>query len=396
MTDMSRYAQRGVSAGKEEVHDAVKNLDKGLFPNAVCKILPDFFSNDETKCLVKHADGAGTKILLAYVYWRETGDMSVWEGIAQDSFVMNLDDLLCVGVTSNIAVSTTINRNKHLIPGEVIAAMINGVQKMVDKMNEHGILIYNAGGETADVGDLVRTITLDNDFMASIKRDQVIDNKIRAGDVIVGLSSSGRATYETEYNSGMGSNGLTSARHDLFNKEVAKKYPESYDPNTDQSLIWSGSLSLTTPVTVDDGLTVDAAKLVLSPTRTYAPIIKKILDRFNNDNGLHGIVHCTGGGQTKVLHYVSDDVKIVKDNLLPVPILFQMIQKYSNTVWQEMYKVYNCGHRMELYVDPAIADDIIEIANSFNVDAQVVGSVEKNTTGTKSLVINSENGIFHY
>ena len=390
-TNMSsnRYNLRGVSADKEDVHSAIKNVDKGLFPQAFCKIVPDYLSNDDDYCFVMHADGAGTKSSLAYMYWKETGDISVWKGIAQDALVMNLDDLLCVGVTDNILLSSTIGRNKNLIPGEVISAIINGTEELLSDLRNQGVDIKSTGGETADVGDLVRTIIVDSTVVARLKREDVISNhNIQDGDVIVGLSSFGQASYESEYNGGMGSNGLTSARHDVFSKYLANKYPESFDPSVPEDLIYSGTKSLTD---TQDDLTVDIGKLVLSPTRTYAPVIKKILDAYRNH--IHGMVHCSGGAQTKVLHFV-DDVHVIKDNLFDIPPLFELIQKESNTDWKEMYKVFNMGHRMELYVPQEIADDIIAISKQFNVDAKVVGRVEANEG--KKLTIKSQYGEFVY
>jgi phosphoribosylformylglycinamidine cyclo-ligase len=390
-TNMSsnRYNLRGVSADKEDVHSAIKNVDKGLFPQAFCKIVPDYLSNDDDYCVVMHADGAGTKSSLAYMYWKETGDISVWKGIAQDALVMNLDDLLCVGVTDNILLSSTIGRNKNLIPGEVISAIINGTEELLSDLRSQGVDIKSTGGETADVGDLVRTIIVDSTVVARLKREDVISNhNIQDGDVIVGLSSFGQASYELEYNGGMGSNGLTSARHDVFSKYLANKYPESFDPSVPEDLIYSGTKTLTD---TQDDLTVDIGKLVLSPTRTYAPVIKKILDGYRND--IHGMVHCSGGAQTKVLHFV-DDVHVIKDNLFDIPPLFELIQKESNTDWKEMYKVFNMGHRMELYVPEEIADNIIAISKQFNVDAKVVGRVEANEG--KKLTIKSQYGEFVY
>ncbi len=385
-----RYAQRGVSAGKEDVHNAIKNVDKGLFPQAFCKIVPDHLTGSEDHCLIMHADGAGTKSSLAYMYWKETGDLTVWKGIAQDALIMNIDDLLCVGATDNILLSSTIGRNKNLIPGEVISAIINGTEKLIADLKTHGVEIISTGGETADVGDLVRTIIVDSTVTARMKRSEVVDNaNITAGDVIVGLSSYGQASYETEYNGGMGSNGLTSARHDVFNKAVATQYPESYDAQVPVDLVYSGSKNLTDAV---DGSPLDAGKLVLSPTRTYAPIIKKILDTVDRSQ-LHGMVHCSGGAQTKVLHFV-DNLHIIKDNLFELPPLFKMIQEESGTDWKEMYQVFNMGHRMELYVNPSIAQEIIAISKSFNVDAQIVGRVE--ASEAKKLTIESEFGIFEY
>ena len=385
-----RYAQRGVSASKEDVHNAIKNIDKGLFPKAFCKIVPDYLTGSEEHCLVMHADGAGTKSSLAYMYWKETGDIGVWKGIAQDALIMNIDDLICVGATDHIMLSSTIGRNKNLVPGEVISAIINGTEDLIADLREHGITIYSTGGETADVGDLVRTIIVDSTVTARIKRSEVIDNaNIKAGDVIVGLSSYGQATYETEYNGGMGSNGLTSARHDVFSKYLAQKYPESFDASVPPELIYSGGKKLTDPVT---GAPLDAGKLVLSPTRTYAPIVRKILDTHNSDQ-IHGMVHCSGGAQTKVLHFV-DNLHIIKDNLFKVPPLFNLIQEQSGTDWREMYQVFNCGHRLELYVDESCALDLVAISKSFNVDAQIIGRVEGNSS--KKLTISTEYGEFIY
>lgn len=389
-SNSKRYAQRGVSASKEDVHNAIKNIDKGLFPQAFCKIVPDYLTGDEDYCLVMHADGAGTKSSLAYMYWKETGDLSVWKGIAQDALIMNVDDLICVGATDNIMLSSTIGRNKNLIPGEVIAALINGSEELISDLGDHGITIRSTGGETADVGDLVRTIIVDSTVTARMKRADVVNNaNITAGDVIVGLSSSGQATYEKEYNGGMGSNGLTSARHDVFSKYLADKYPESYDAAVPAELVYSGQVKLTDPV---PGTPLDAGKLVLSPTRTYAPIVKKILEKYSPAE-IHGMVHCSGGAQTKILHFI-DNLHIVKDNLFPVPPLFQLIQEQSGTDWKEMYQVFNCGHRLELYVKPAIAADLIAISESFGVAAQVIGSVAAHPV--KKLTINSEFGTFIY
>jgi len=385
----NRYNLRGVSAQKEDVHNAIKNVDKGLFPKAFCKIVPDYLTNDKDYCLVMHADGAGTKSSLAYMYWKETGDLSVWKGIAQDALIMNIDDLICVGATDNIMLSSTIGRNKNLITGEVLSAIINGGEELLAELKEFGMTIHSTGGETADVGDLVRTIIVDSTVTARLKRSEVIDNaNIKAGDVIVGLESFGQATYEKEYNGGMGSNGLTSARHDVFDKYLAKKYPESFDPAVPEDLIYSGSKKLTDAVA---DVSLDAGKLVLSPTRTYAPIIKKILE--NHAKNVHGMVHCSGGAQTKILHFV-DNLHIIKDNLFEVPPLFKMIQEQSKTDWSEMYQVFNCGHRMEIYVPKEIAEDIIAISKSFNVNAQIVGRVE--TSSKKKLTITSEYGKFVY
>ncbi len=389
----NRYNQRGVSASKEDVHQAIKNIDKGIFPQAFCKIIPDILGNDEAFCNIMHADGAGTKSSLAYVYWKETGDISVWKGIAQDAIIMNIDDLICVGATDNILLSSTIGRNKNLIPGEVIAAIINGTEEILAELREQGISIYSTGGETADVGDLVRTIIVDSTVTCRIERNKIISNdNIQAGDVIVGLSSSGQASYETEYNGGMGSNGLTSARHDVFDKSVANAYPESFDPAVPFDLVFSGGKKLTDQVQIDENTSVTAGKLVLSPTRTYAPVIKKVLESHRKQ--IHGIVHCSGGAQTKVLHFVNDNVHIIKDNMFPVPPLFQLIQEQSGTDWKEMYKVFNMGHRMELYVPAAIAEDIIAISKSFNIDAQIIGRVE--SADKKQVTINSDKGNYTY
>lgn len=385
-----RYAMRGVSASKEDVHNAIKNIDKGLFSQAFCKIIPDFLTNDEDYCIIMHADGAGTKSSLAYMYWKETGDISVWKGIAQDALIMNIDDLLCVGATDNILLSSTIGRNKNLIPSEVISAIINGTEELISELKTFGVTIHSTGGETADVGDVVRTIIVDSTVTARMKRSQVIDNaNIQAGDVIVGLASFGQASYEKSYNGGMGSNGLTSARHDVFDHYLAQKYPESYDAAVPNDLVYSGKVKLTDEV---KNAPIDAGKLVLSPTRTYAPIIKKILEKYDA-NTIHGMVHCSGGAQTKVLHFINQ-LHVIKDNLFPVPPLFQLIQEQSKTDWKEMYQVFNCGHRMELYVPEAIANDIIGISKSFNVDAQIIGRVEESST--KKLTINSEFGVFEY
>lgn len=385
-----RYAMRGVSASKEDVHNAIKNIDKGLFPQAFCKIIPDFLTNDEDYCIIMHADGAGTKSSLAYMYWKETGDISVWKGIAQDALIMNIDDLLCVGATDNILLSSTIGRNKNLIPSEVISAIINGTEELISELKTFGVTIHSTGGETADVGDVVRTIIVDSTVTARMKRSQVIDNaNIQAGDVIVGLASFGQASYEKSYNGGMGSNGLTSARHDVFDHYLAHKYPESFDAAVPNDLVYSGKVKLTDEV---KNAPIDAGKLVLSPTRTYAPIIKKILEKYDA-NTIHGMVHCSGGAQTKVLHFINQ-LHVIKDNLFPVPPLFQLIQEQSKTDWKEMYQVFNCGHRMELYVPEAIANDIIAISKSFNVDAQIIGRVEQ--SNTKRLTINSEFGVFEY
>ncbi len=385
-----RYAQRGVSAGKEDVHNAIKNVDKGLFPKAFCKIVPDFLSGDEDYCLIMHADGAGTKSSLAYAYWKETTDISVWKGIAQDALVMNLDDLLCVGAVDNIMLSSTIGRNKNLIPGEVISAIIEGTEELITELKKFDVNIHSTGGETADVGDLVRTIIVDSTVTARLKRTEVIDNaNIRPGDVIVGLASFGQATYETQYNGGMGSNGLTSARHDVFSKYLAVQYPESYDAAVPENLVYSGSKKLLDEVSESP---LNAGKLVLSPTRTYAPVIKKILSKFSNKQ-IHGMVHCSGGGQTKILHFI-DNLHIVKDNLFETPLLFKLIQNESKSDWKEMYQVFNMGHRMELYVPKEISDEIIAISKSFNIEAQIVGRVE--FSEKKKLTIKSVHGEFEY
>ena len=389
MDSKQRYMMRGVSAAKEDVHNAIKNIDKGIFPQAYCKLIPDILGGDPEYCNIMHADGAGTKSALAYMYWKETGDLSVWKGIAQDALIMNTDDLLCVGAVDNILVSSTIGRNKMLIPGEVISAIINGTDELLQQMRDMGIGIYATGGETADVGDLVRTIIVDSTVTCRMKRSDVIDNaNINPGDVIVGLSSTGQATYEHRYNGGMGSNGLTSARHDVFAKYLAEKFPESYDQAVPNELVYSGKYRLTEKI---EGLTVDAGQLVLSPTRTYAPIIRKISDELHPE--IHGMVHCTGGAQTKVLHFVGENCKVVKDNMFPIPPLFQIIHDCSGTDWKEMYQVFNMGHRMEIYVKPEFADQVIAISKSFGVDAQVVGRIEE---GTRSLTIKSEYGEFNY
>ncbi len=385
-----RYSQRGVSASKEDVHNAIKNIDKGLFPKAFCKIVPDYLTNDEAYCLVMHADGAGTKSSLAYMYWKETGDISVWKGIAQDALIMNIDDLICVGATDHIMLSSTIGRNKNLIPGEVISAIINGTEELISDLASHGISIHSTGGETADVGDLVRTIIVDSTVTARLKRSNVIDNaNIKAGDVIVGLASYGQASYEKEYNGGMGSNGLTSARHDVFSKYLANTYPESFDAAVPDELVYSGKTKLTDVVANSP---LDAGKLVLSPTRTYAPIVKKVLEKYDA-NAIHGMVHCSGGAQTKILHFI-DQFHIIKDNLFPIPPLFKLIQEQSGTDWKEMYQVFNCGHRLEFYVDEAIAEDLIAIAQRFDVEARIIGRVAENPT--KKLTIQSEFGTYHY
>lgn len=385
-----RYALRGVSASKEDVHNAIKNIDKGLFPQAFCKIIPDYLTQDEDYCIIMHADGAGTKSSLAYMYWKETGDISVWKGISQDALIMNIDDLLCVGATDNILLSSTIGRNKNLIPSEVISAIINGTEELISELKTFGVTIHSTGGETADVGDIVRSIIVDSTVTARMKRSDVIDNaNIMAGDVIVGLASFGQATYEKGYNGGMGSNGLTSARHDVFDNYLAQKYPESYDAAVPQDLVYSGKVRLTDKV---ENSPIDAGKLVLSPTRTYAPIIKKILEKYKS-NSIHGMVHCSGGAQTKILHFV-EKLHIIKDNLFPVPPLFQLIQEQSKTDWKEMYQVFNCGHRMEIYVPENIAEDIVAISKSFDVDAQIVGRVE--AADNKKLTITSAYGVFEY
>ena len=385
----NRYQARGVSAGKEDVHNAIKNVDKGLFPQAFCKIVPDYLTGDDDYCVVMHADGAGTKTSLAYMYWKKTGDISVWKGIAQDALIMNIDDLLCVGATGPILLSSTIGRNKNLIPGSVISEIINGTEALLKDLRSHGIEIYSTGGETADVGDLVRTIIVDSTVIARMKRSDVISNhKIQAGDCIIGLSSYGQASYENTYNSGMGSNGLTSARHDVFNYQLAKEFPESFDPNLPNELVYSGGKLLEDEVA---NLPLDAGKLVLSPTRTYAPVIKKILDQFRPQ--IHGMVHCSGGAQTKVLHFVNN-LHIIKDNLFPIPPLFLMIQEESGTSWEEMYKVFNMGHRMEIYVPLEVASDLITISESFGIAAQVIGKVD--SFDGKQVSIKSEKGEFSY
>ena len=387
---LDRYNLRGVSADKEDVHNAIKNVDKGLFPKSFCKIVPDYLSNDSDYCLVMHADGAGTKSSLAYMYWKETGDLSVWKGIAQDALVMNIDDLLCVGAVDNIMLSSTIGRNKNLISGDVIKAIIEGTEELITEMSNYGVNIKSTGGETADVGDLVRTIIVDSTVVARMKKSDVIDNaNISNGDLIVGLESFGKANYESQYNGGMGSNGLTSARHDVFSKKLASKYPESYDPQVPDNLIYSGSYDLLQKI---KGVELDAGKLVLSPTRTYAPVIKKILNKFDSKS-IHGMIHCSGGAQTKILHFI-DNLHIIKDNLFETPPLFSIIQKESSTEWKEMYKVFNMGHRMELYVDPNVAEEIVNISKSFGVNAKVIGRVEPNDI--KKLTIRSEHGTFEY
>ncbi|MGE6219751.1 AIR synthase related protein [Nubsella zeaxanthinifaciens] len=389
----NRYNQRGVSASKEDVHAAIKNIDKGIFPKAFCKIIPDVLGNDADYCNIMHADGAGTKSSLAYTYWKETGDLSVWKGIAQDAIIMNIDDLICVGATDQILLSSTIGRNKNLVPGEVIAAIINGTEEILAELRSLGISIYSTGGETADVGDLVRTIIVDSTVTCRMKRNDVISNdNIKAGNVVVGLASFGKATYESEYNGGMGSNGLTSARHDVFEKSIATKYPESFDPGVPFDLVFSGGKQLTDLVQINENESVTAGKLVLSPTRTYAPVIKQILDKYREQ--IDGIVHCSGGAQTKVLHFINDDVHVIKDNLFTIPPLFQLIQEQSGTAWEEMYKVFNMGHRMELYVPEEIAEDIIKISQRFHIDAKIIGRVE--TSDKKQVTIKSEFGEFVY
>ncbi|WP_353183455.1 AIR synthase related protein [Parapedobacter lycopersici] len=391
MSDL-KYNQRGVSAGKEDVHNAIKNIDKGLFPKAFCKIIPDILGGQDDWCNIMHADGAGTKSSLAYAYWKETGDLSVWRGIAQDAIVMNLDDLLCVGATDNILLSSTIGRNKNLIPGAVIAEIINGTEEILAELRKLGIGIYSTGGETADVGDLVRTVIVDSTVTCRMKREEVISNdRIRAGDVIVGFASYGQATYEQAYNGGMGSNGLTSARHDVFHKAIAAKYPESYDAAIPQELVFSGSKGLTDPIHIGDNQYIDAGKLVLSPTRTYAPVIKTILDAYRSE--IHGMIHCSGGAQTKVLHFI-DHLHVIKDHLFDVPPLFRLIHDESGTDWKEMYKVFNMGHRMELYVPEALATPLIAIAEHYGIAAQVIGHVE--AAETKQVTVRSEFGEFSY
>ena len=389
MESNERYMLRGVSASKEDVHNAIKNIDKGLYPKAFCKIIPDILGGDPEYCNIMHADGAGTKSSLAYAYWKETGDLSVWKGIAQDALIMNIDDLLCVGAVDNILVSSTIGRNKNLVPGSVISAIINGTDELLAELREMGVGAYATGGETADVGDLVRTIIVDSTVTCRMKRSDVINNaNIRPGDVIVGLSSSGKATYEKEYNGGMGSNGLTSARHDVFNKEIAKKYPETYDHAVPDELVYSGGLSLTDKV---QDSPLDAGKLVLSPTRTYAPVVKKLLDALRPQ--IHGMVHCSGGAQTKILHFV-ENVHVIKDNLFAIPPLFRTIQQQSKTDWKEMYKVFNCGHRFEVYLPKEYAQQVIDISKSFGIDAQIIGRIEP--SDHTHLTIHSEYGVFEY
>ena len=385
-----RYAQRGVSASKEDVHNAIKNIDKGLFPKSFCKIVPDYLTNDDDYCLVMHADGAGTKSSLAYMYWKETGDLSVWKGIAQDALIMNIDDLLCVGATDNIMLSSTIGRNKSKIPGEVLSAIINGTEELIEELKKFGVTIHSTGGETADVGDLVKTIIVDSTVTARVKRTDIIDNSnIKAGDVLVGLASFGQSSYETEYNGGMGSNGLTSARHDVFDKYLANKYPESFDAAVPEDLVYSGAVKLTDKI---ENSPLNAGKLVLSPTRTYAPIIKEILSKYTSES-IHGMVHCSGGAQTKILHFI-DNLHVVKDNMFSVPPLFKLIQSQSKTDWKEMYQVFNCGHRMEIYTSPEVAEDIIKISKSYQVDAKIIGRVE--ASDVKKLTIKSDYGVFEY
>jgi len=389
MTDTSKYDLRGVSSSKEDVHRAISGLDRGLYPKAFCKIVPDILGHDPDYCNIMHADGAGTKSSLAYIYWKETGDISVWKGIAQDAIIMNLDDLLCVGAYSNILLSSTIGRNKNLIPGEVVSAIINGTEEILEELRQMGIDIFSAGGETADVGDLVRTIIVDSTVISRMKRNEIISNhNIKAGDIIVGLSSSGLTTYETDYNGGMGSNGLTSARHDIFAHYLAEKYPESYDPSLPGDLVYSGKLRLTDKI---KELNIDAGKLVLSPTRTYAPVIKKVLDTMRKD--IHGMVHCSGGGQTKIMHFI-DNMHVIKDDLFPVPPLFRMIQEQSGTAWHDMYKVFNMGHRFEIYTNQESAERIIEISAGFNLEAKIIGHCE--FSWKKKLNISSKNEIFEY
>ncbi len=389
-TNINRYQMRGVSSNKEDVHKAIKNLDKGLFPKAFCKIVPDYLTGDDKYCIVMHADGAGTKSSLAYMYWKRTGDLSVWKGIAQDALVMNLDDLLCVGAVGNILVSSTIGRNKRLIPSEVLTAIINGTNELIEELNKMGMNLTLTGGETADVGDLVRTVIVDSTVTTRMKRDEVIDNKnICDGNVIIGLSSYGKTTYESSYNGGMGSNGLTSARHDVFNKSLASEFPESYDTFLPEDLIYSGSKNLEDLI---ESVGLDAGKLVLSPTRTYAPVMKSIIENLGNKS-INGAVHCSGGAQTKILHFI-ENLHIIKDNLFEIPPLFHLIQKESNTNWKEMYKVFNMGHRLELYVSPLVADDIINISKKFDLDAKIIGRVEKNSS--KKLTLKTQNGTFEY
>ena len=388
MSAKSRYYRRGVSASKEDVHNAIRDIDKGLFPGAFCKVVPDILGGDPDYCNIMHADGAGTKSSLAYIYWKETGDLGVWKGIAQDAVIMNIDDLLCVGVTDNILLSSTIGRNKNLIPGEVIQAIISGTEEVLEGLRNNGLSVYHTGGETADVGDLVRTIIVDSTVTARLKRSEIITNKIYAGDAIIGLSSSGQTSYETGYNSGMGSNGLTSARHDVFSNYLADKYPESFDPGIDDDLIYSGEYRLTDEI---EGLGIDAGRLVLSPTRTYAPVIKKVIEELFPH--IHGMIHCSGGAQTKVLNFI-DDIHVIKDNMFPVPPLFRIIQKLSGTSWQEMYRVFNMGHRFEIYLQPSFVEIVLDIAASFNLDARVIGHCEPEEEG--KLTIKNDEGEFYY
>ncbi len=388
MSEQSRYGKRGVSSSKEDVHKAIKKIDKGIFPNAFCKIIPDIMAGNKEYCNIMHSDGAGTKSSLAYIYWKETGDNSVWKDIARDAIVMNIDDLACIGVTDNILLSSTIGRNKNLIPGEVISSIISGTEEFLEELRELGIAIYSTGGETADIGDLVRTIVVDSTVTARIKRSEVIGNNIQPGDVIIGLASFGQATYEKEYNSGIGSNGLTSARHDVLNKSISTKYPESYDPSIPEELAYSGKLNLTDPTEIKD---MDTGKLLLSPTRTYTPVIREILKLHRQQ--IHGIIHCTGGGQTKVLNFVND-LRIIKNNLFPAPPVFKTIRQQSGTDWQEMYQVFSMGHRMELYVPDDIANDLIKISEQFNVKASIIGHCEK--ADSKFLEIKTKNGTFKY
>ena len=388
---MSRYNKRGVSSTKKEVHDAIKNIDKGIFPNAFCKIIPDFLGNSQEHCNIMHADGAGTKSSLAYMYWKETGDLSVWKGIAQDAIIMNIDDLICVGATDNILISSTIGRNKNLIPGEVISAIINGTNEIVDNLKKLGINIHLTGGETADVGDLVRTIIVDITATARLKKSEVLENNIQDGDVIIGLASFGKSTYEDQYNGGMGSNGLTSARHDVFEKELAKKYPESFDPNIPEDLIYSGNFKLTDKVPELENKNIDMGKLVLSPTRTYAPVVKEIISKYRSK--ISGMIHCSGGAQTKVMNFV-ENLHIIKDNMFEIPPLFKIIQAQSSTDWKEMYQVFNMGHRMEIYTKPELAEQIINISEKYNIEAKIIGKCEN--SDTKKLTIKSEFGEFYY
>lgn len=387
-TKDSKYNQRGVSSAKEDVHKAISNIDKGLYPNAFCKIIPDYLGNDKDYCNIMHADGAGTKSSLAYIYWKETGDVSVWEGIAQDALIMNIDDLLCVGVTDDILISSTIGRNKNLIPGEVISAIINGTENVINKLKENNINLYSTGGETADVGDLVRTIIVDSTVTARVKRSKIIENNIKDGDVIVGLSSSGQASYENSYNSGIGSNGLTSARHDVFSKYITEKYPESYDKNIPEELTYIGDFKLTEKA---PEMNIDMGKLVLSPTRTYAPVIKAVLEKYRDK--ISGMIHCSGGAQTKVLNFV-ENLHIVKDNMFEIPPLFKIIHEHTNTPLKEMYKVFNMGHRFEIYTDKDTAQNVIDISESFNIEAKIIGRCKKNSG--KKLTIKSENKEFNY